>query len=497
MMKRIIQLFSAALLTLTGSIAAWGQDTFNPAEPPEPGLEGSTEFVKYKLTVVGTPSGSGTVYGSGSYAEGRVVSLSVSTASGYKFVCWTTTDGEVLSTSSSLKYTMPAKTDTVVARFDFTPTQPDEPVDPTTILYYPLTLSVSPSGAGSVSGGGRYQASKKVGLSASTNSGYRFTGWTNQDGDIVSTASSFSYTTRTEKDTLTANYVFDPSIPAEPDALYKISVTSSDGGYTSGTSNGRYLEGSSQTFYAYCNTGYTFVGWYKNGEFYTSLTNFTYAMTDEDVTFHAQFEFNPSVPGEPLSPRLGLYTFYLMTVNGLPGQQVDYPIWFTSQEPICDLTIQLTFPKDMMPNLDEVQLSDKAVGYTDMSIGVVEDTVLVVTMLGGQIAPGNSPLLTFPVLLADTLPTGMSHQVKINQISLTQTNGETITARTRNGRLGIYKRGDTNGDNVVDVSDVLNLVSNVMEVSTPTFIPEVSDVNEDGTIDVQDVLGVVEIAISE
>lgn len=496
-MKRIIQLFSAALLALTGSIAAWGQGTFNPAEPPEPGLEGTTEFVKYKLTVVGTPTGSGTVYGSGAYAEGRVVSLSVSTASGYSFVCWTTTDGEVLSTSSSLKYTMPAHADTVMAHFDFTPAQPAEPVDPATILYYPLTLSVSLSGAGSVSGGGRYQAGKKVGLSASTNNGYRFTGWTNQDDEIVSTAASFSYTTRTEKDTLTANYVFDPSIPTEPDALYKISVTSSDGGYTSGTSNGRYLEGSSQSFHAYCNTGYTFIGWYKNGEFYTSLTNFSYTMTDEDVTFHAQFEFNPSVPGEPLSPRLGLYTFYLMTVNGLPGQQVDYPIWFTSQEPICDLTIQLTFPKDMMPNLDEVQLSDKAVGYTDVSIGVVEDTVLVVTMLGGQIAPGNSPLLTFPVLLADTLPTGMSHQVKINQISLTQTNGETITARTRNGRLGIYKRGDTNGDNVVDVSDVLNLVSNVMEVSTPTFIPEVSDVNEDGTIDVQDVLGVVEIAISE
>lgn len=496
-MKRIIQLFSAALLALTGSIAAWGQGTFNPAEPPEPGLEGTTEFVKYKLTVVGTPTGSGTVYGSGSYAEGRVVSLSVSTASGYSFVCWTTTDGEVLSTSSSLKYTMPAHADTVMAHFDFTPAQPAEPVDPATILYYPLTLSVSLSGAGSVSGGGRYQAGTKVGLSASTNNGYRFTGWTNQDGVLVSTAASFSYTTRTEKDTLTANYVFDPSLPTEPDALYKISVTTSNGGYTSGTSNGRYWEGSSQSFHAYCNTGYTFVGWYKNGEFYTSLTNFSYTMTDEDVTFHAQFEFNPSVPGEPLSPRLGLYTFYLMTVNGLPGQQVDYPIWFTSQEPICDLTIQLTFPKDMMPNLDEVQLSDKAVGYTDVSIGVVEDTVLVVTMLGGQIAPGNSPLLTFPVLLADTLPTGMSHQVKINQISLTQTNGETITARTRNGRLGIYKRGDTNGDNVVDVSDVLNLVSNVMEVSTPTFIPEVSDVNEDGTIDVQDVLGVVEIAISE
>ena len=497
MMKRIIQLFSAALLTLTGSSAAWGQGTFNPAEPPEPGLEGSTEFVKYKLTVVGTPSGSGTVYGSGSYAEGRVVSLSVSTASGYKFVCWTTTDGEVLSTSSSLKYTMPAKTDTVVARFDFTPTQPDEPVDPTTILYYPLTLSVSPSGAGSVSGGGRYQASKKVSLSASTNSGYRFTGWTNQDGDLVSTASSFSYTTRTEKDTLTANYVFDPSIPTEPDPLYKINVTSSDGGYTSGTSNGRYLEGSSQTFYAYCNTGYTFVGWYKNGEFYTSLTNFTYAMTDEDVEFHAQFEFNPKEPGEPLMPKLGLYTFYLMTVNGLPGQQVDYPIWFTSQEDICDLNIQLTFPSDMMPDLNAVRVSEKAVGYTDISFTAVDDTVLVISMIGGRIAAGNSPLLVFPVHLSDTLGTGISHSVKINQISLTQTTGETITARTRNGRLGIYKKGDTNGDDLIDVSDVLNMVTRALDAPTTVFIEEVSDLNEDGTFDVQDVLGVVEIALSE
>ena len=499
-MKRIIQLFSVALLTLAGSIAAWGQDTFNPAEPPEPGLEGTTNFVKYKLTVVGTPSGSGTVYGSGAYAEGRVVSLSVSAASGYTFVCWTTTDGEVLSTSSSLKYTMPAKADTVVARFDFTPAQPAEPVNPAAILYYPLTLSVSPSGAGSVSGGGRYQADKNVGLSASTNNGYRFIGWTNQDGELVSTASSFSYTTRMEKDTLTANYVFDPSLPTEPDEpilRHKVNVSSGNGGYTSGTSTGRYLEGSSQTFYAYRNSGYDFVGWYKNGEFYTSLTQFTYVMTDEDVEFHAQFEFNPPVPGEPLSPKLGLFTFYLMTVNSLPGQQVNYPIWFTSEEPICDLTIQLTFPSNMMPDLDLVTLGNKAVGYTDVNMAAVNDTVLMITMIGGQIEPGNAPLLNFPIQLSDTLPTGMSRQVKINQISLTQTNGETVTARTRNGRVGIYKRGDTNGDNLVDVSDVLNIASRAMELPTTTFIPEVSDVNSDGSFDVQDVMGIVEIAINE
>lgn len=61
----------------------------------------------------------------------------------------------------------------------------------------------------------------------------------------------------------------------------------------------------------------------------------------------------------------------------------------------------------------------------------------------------------------------------------------------------MYKLGDTNGDDVVDAMDVLNMVTVSLQKKTETFIQEVSDINEDEDIDAQDVLGVVEIALEQ
>ena len=73
--------------------------------------------------------------------------------------------------------------------------------------------------------------------------------------------------------------------------------------------------------------------------------------------------------------------------------------------------------------------------------------------------------------------------------------GANITASTRNGRIAIYKRGDTNGDNVVNVTDVMNLVTFVLKEKTEVFINEVSDMNDDDTFNVTDAMGVVEIVL--
>ena len=116
---------------------------------------------------------------------------------------------------------------------------------------------------------------------------------------------------------------------------------------------------------------------------------------------------------------------------------------------------------------------------------------------GGTTEPATQALLTFDVFLPDTIDTGHRHQVKINQISMTMADGTEVTAKTRNGLIGIYKLGDTNGDNSVDALDVLNMVTVSLQKETDAFVEEVSDINEDGVIDAQDVLGVVEIALEK
>ena len=75
---------------------------------------------------------------------------------------------------------------------------------------------------------------------------------------------------------------------------------------------------------------------------------------------------------------------------------------------------------------------------------------------------------------------------------------ETLTtASTRNGRISVYKLGDTNGDNVVDIMDQVNLVTKILGKDTDVFIEEVSNINGDDDIDVLDAVGIVEIILGK
>jgi len=67
---------------------------------------------------------------------------------------------------------------------------------------YTLTLTVTPAGFGTVSGGGSYEEGKDITITASANEGYEFVEW--KDGDrSFSTTTSFSYTMPSENTVLT------------------------------------------------------------------------------------------------------------------------------------------------------------------------------------------------------------------------------------------------------------------------------------------------------
>lgn len=489
---RRIRYFSLFAMLLC-SIAMLGQD-FNPANPAEPGV------APRKLTLKASPAAGGTVYGAGRYVPETTVGLRVSAASGYVFEKWTDEKGNTVSSAASFNFKKGDGDETLIAHFKFVfnPSSPSEPQDPSTILYYRLTLAAEKGG--SVSGGGKYQVGKNVSVSASCETDYVFDYWSNSAGDIVSTSRTFTYKTTAANETLTAHFrfVFEPSSPSEPsDPIlhHNITVSTEDGGTVS-TSSKRLLEGKSATITATANTGYRFIGWYVSDTLYTSLPQFSYTMGKENIHFVALFEFNPYNPSEPQMPEKNKYAFYMMTVIGKPGDILDIPLYLTSLDTLCDMTFQLTFPLDLKPNIDEVYVNDKARGY-NVSCSVVDDTCYVFSLIGGKIADGNTELLRFKVKVPDDYATGLSERTKINQVSVVEPDGERLTVSTRNGRIAIYKRGDTNGDNVVNVTDVMNLVTHVLKEETEVFIEEVSDMNDDETFNVTDAMGIVEVVLDE
>ena len=486
-----IRYLSMAVMLLLG-ITAHGQDTFNPTSPAEPGAP----TVYGRIAVKAEPEEGGSVSGGGRYAVGESRRVYAYANSNYRFAYWTDKTGEVLSTATSFYFTNTEEEDQLTAHFVFDPSAPSEPVPPSSILYFPLTVQASTGGY--VYGGGKYQAGKSVNLTAYSETGFSFVNWTNEEGEVVSTSSSFSYTTQEKKETLTAHFRFDPSSPSEPTepiVRHRVTVDCSEGGYFSGNS-GLVLTGNTATLYAYANNGYDFVGWYMNGELYTTLSCFSYTMGEEDVDFYARFKFNPASPSEPLMPALDKYSFYLMTVNGIPGKTIEYPIYMANSMEAKDMTFQLTFPAELMPRLDKVTLSDKAVGYTT-SATAQSETIYVFSMIGGTLEAATTKLLTFYVDIPEDMPTGSSFQVKINQISVTEPDGTSVTARTRNGRMGCYKMGDVNADDNVNILDVISTLSLMNGTEDDKLIKEVANPNEDENINILDVIGILEIMNEE
>lgn len=197
----------------------------------------------------------------------------------------------------------------IVAIADYNPSNPPEPsVPPVT---YRLTLTASPASGGSVGGASTaLTEGARQRVSASPGSGYTFTGWYDENGELVSSGSSFYYTMPARDVSLTARFTYSPSNPSEPSqpvvtakAQLSVSVKPSGAGSASGT--GRYDVGTTQYVRAYNNSGFRFSHWELNGERYSTSSSFYYTVAEGENRLVAVFDYDPSNPAEPVAPVSG------------------------------------------------------------------------------------------------------------------------------------------------------------------------------------------------
>ena len=215
------------------------------------------------------------------------------------------------------------------------------------INQYTISLSVNNSKAGSVTGADTYDYGSSVTIKATTNPGYTFNGWFNSDSLVIPLetysfnmpASNLLYTFKWTVNTNTVykveHYLQNidddkyPLKPFETDNLKGTTDTLTNGsvktyeGFTSPeitqlningdgstiiklyytrnsytillgknkekagtiTGSGTYKYGTSITITATTNPGYTFNGWYINGEEYTTDASFDYEIGLSNATF--------------------------------------------------------------------------------------------------------------------------------------------------------------------------------------------------------------------
>ncbi|HMM11111.1 MAG TPA: cohesin domain-containing protein, partial [Bacteroidales bacterium] len=150
-------------------------------------------LINYTLTLNVNPAAGGTVTGAGTYTYGQQVSVNATANTGYSFVNWTDSNGNVVSTQAANVITMPASDLTLTANFE--------------LNNYTLTLIANPAAGGTVTGAGTYPYGTVVAVNAIPNSGWNFVNWTDANNNVVSTQPENNITIPASNLSLTANFV--------------------------------------------------------------------------------------------------------------------------------------------------------------------------------------------------------------------------------------------------------------------------------------------------
>lgn len=208
--------------------------------------------VSYTIVTNSSPANGGTTSGGGTYASGSSVTVSASANNSFTFSNWTES-GNVVSTSANYTFTATSNR-TLTANF--------------AAKQYSILLSVSPPGSGTVIGSGTYTSGANVTVTASANSGYTFSNWT-QNGSVVSTSASYTFTAAADR-TLVANFT----------TFYTIltSAAPSNGGTTSG--GGSFASGASVTVTATPSSGFNFINWTENGSPVSTAASYTFTVNN-------------------------------------------------------------------------------------------------------------------------------------------------------------------------------------------------------------------------
>ncbi len=226
------------------------------------------ERQKFNLAVDIKGEGSESNFGRGRHSIkfDESVTLEAKPNRSWRFTGWT---GDVESDEDKLLFNMPAKDVAVIANFEF-------------IQTYVLSLSADPIRGGILSGGGRYEEGEKVEVNATTNEGYAFSNWTDEEGNILSEKPKFEYTMADEEITLIANFetANNLTLSAEP----------SEGGDIEGS--GSYVQNEKIEIIAEASEGYRFVNWTGDTEYLedANAVNTIVNMPGEDISLNANFE---------------------------------------------------------------------------------------------------------------------------------------------------------------------------------------------------------------
>jgi hypothetical protein len=202
------------------------------------------------LTLASSPVAGGTNTGTGSYANGSIVTVNATSSVGYAFVNWKQ-GSTIMSTSAS--YTFPITNHTSLTATYVATNRT-------------ITATAAPLAGGSVTGAGVVGNGATVTLTAVPASGYVFSNWT-LNGTAAGSENPVIFNAN-------ANYTFVANFSAAPYYIIATSTLPLAGGTVIGA--GTYLPGSTASLTATPSSGYSFMNWTEGGSVASNSSSYAF-----------------------------------------------------------------------------------------------------------------------------------------------------------------------------------------------------------------------------
>jgi subtilisin family serine protease len=227
----------------------------------------------YTVSATANPVDGGVVQGAGNYTTGQTATLQASALGAYAFLNWTEED-EIVSHAALYEFNVTGHR-ALVANFS--------------VEFYNIGLSISQSGAGTVTGAGRYGTGQTASVIAVPTTGFQFASW-REDGNVVSTEPTYIFNVTSNRNLLAEFIIETRTVTA--------TVNPSNAGTVTGA--GTYNYGQQAILQAAPAIGYGFVNWTANGVLVSTAVNYSFIVLS-DVNLVANFQYSQTIAFDPLT----------------------------------------------------------------------------------------------------------------------------------------------------------------------------------------------------
>ena len=133
---------------------------------------------------------------------------------------------------------------------------------------------------------------------------------------------------------------------------------------------------------------------------------------------------------------------------------------------------------------------------TQMSNGAYR--VMCYSMQKEVFLDNDGAVLDIPVTISEEMEDG-DYSVVIKDIYLTDTKTNQHIVDEVISKLTVfsYTSGDVNADGLINITDIVSVISYILEDAPESFIFKAADVNEDGIINITDIVGIIDIILTD